>query len=234
MNPQVKCPWLFHENWVEIGLVANKKNNNRSSPIFIHFPWESCVLWAIRPGQLQPLRPEVWQGHPEPLVLFGMPFMGSCWVLKSIEIQPQPSLWTNFDRHFSPDVNVTPQSRQGTDREMTLAYVDILDYCKAPEASLGPGNWPPLPSSAPSAPLQNWVIKPQLPMLIAVAGDGEYTAPCPGVRGSAAELGAEEWAPRVSYRTWLVRRLDISRSIFDHVSVGLKPQSRPSRINPGG
>ena len=100
MNPQVKCPWLFHENWVEIGLVANKKNNNRSSPIFIHFPWESCVLWAIRPGQLQPLRPEVWQGHPEPLVLFGMPFMGSCWVLKSIEIQPQPSLWTNFWSSF--------------------------------------------------------------------------------------------------------------------------------------
>eukprot|EP00434_Breviolum_minutum_P005234 symbB.v1.2.004614.t1/scaffold255.1/size249928/4 len=44
----------------------------------------------------------------------------------------------------------------GTDREMTLAYVDILDYCKA---------------------LENWVVKPQLPMLIACAGDGEYTAP---------------------------------------------------------
>lgn len=24
---------------------------------------------------------------------------------------------------------------------------------------------------------QNWVVKPQLPMLIACAGDGEYTAP---------------------------------------------------------
>ena len=27
-------------------------------------------------------------------------------------------------------------------------------------------------------PAKNWVIKPQLPMLIAAAGDGEYTAPC--------------------------------------------------------
>lgn len=66
----------------------------------------------------------------------------------------------------------------GTDREMTLAYVDILDYCKAPE---------------------NWVIKPQLPMLIAVAGDGEYTAPYhldyadPFVQSVAQYLGRRTW-----------------------------------------
>jgi len=66
----------------------------------------------------------------------------------------------------------------GTDREMTLAYVDILDYCKA---------------------LENWVVKPQLPMLIACAGDGEYTAPYhldyadPFVQSVAQYLGRRTW-----------------------------------------
>lgn len=66
----------------------------------------------------------------------------------------------------------------GTDREMTLAFVDVLDYCKA---------------------LENWVIKPQLPMLIAAAGDGEYTAPYhldyadPFVQSVAQYLGRRTW-----------------------------------------
>ncbi|CAJ1403736.1 unnamed protein product [Effrenium voratum] len=66
----------------------------------------------------------------------------------------------------------------GTDREMTMAYIDILDYCKT---------------------LENWVVKPQLPMIIAAAGDGEYTAPYhldyadPFVQSAAQYLSRRTW-----------------------------------------
>ncbi|CAE7592232.1 unnamed protein product [Symbiodinium microadriaticum] len=66
----------------------------------------------------------------------------------------------------------------GTDREMTLAYVDVLDYSKT---------------------LEDWAIKPDLPMVITVAGDGEYTAPYhldyadPFVQSVGQYLGRRIW-----------------------------------------
>ncbi|CAE7394509.1 unnamed protein product [Symbiodinium natans] len=66
----------------------------------------------------------------------------------------------------------------GTDREMTLAYVDVLDYSKT---------------------LEDWAIKPALPMVITAAGDGEYTAPYhldyadPFVQSVGQYLGRRIW-----------------------------------------
>lgn len=66
----------------------------------------------------------------------------------------------------------------GTDWQMTLAFVDVLDYGKSPE---------------------DWVVKPQLPMVIAAAGDGEYTGPYhldyydPFVQSVAQYVGRRTW-----------------------------------------
>eukprot|EP00930_Biecheleria_cincta_P071895 TRINITY_DN59353_c0_g1_i1.p1 TRINITY_DN59353_c0_g1~~TRINITY_DN59353_c0_g1_i1.p1 ORF type:complete len:889 (+),score=67.95 TRINITY_DN59353_c0_g1_i1:513-3179(+) len=66
----------------------------------------------------------------------------------------------------------------GTDRQMALAFVDVLDYGKS---------------------LEDWVVKPQLPMVIVSSGDGEYTAPYqldysdPFVQSVAQYLDRRTW-----------------------------------------
>lgn len=66
----------------------------------------------------------------------------------------------------------------GTDWQMTLAYLDVLDYDRS---------------------LQDWAVKPQLPMVLAAAGDGEYTGPYqldysdPFVLSVAEYLGRRTW-----------------------------------------
>lgn len=68
--------------------------------------------------------------------------------------------------------------RFGTDWQMTLAFIDVLDYGRS---------------------LQDWVVKPQLPLVIAAAGDGEYTAPYhleytdPFVQSVAQYVGRRTW-----------------------------------------
>ena len=106
-----------------------------------------------------------------------------------------PSNWSMFCFKSIQIYNVSRFFRRFFFNELKLVHVSFFPPKKIRHVRTGE-----------KSPRQNWVIKPQLPMLIAAAGDGEYTAPWPG----GARFGVGKKLVGKVIETWLIHRLKSS------------------------
>lgn len=120
---------------------------------WLYLPLAEYIRWQLRLSRALKLAAFVW-----------------AW---SEDSRPDQIFW-----RLSTDNSSRLGLKFGSDRQMTLAFIDVLDYGKS---------------------LEDWAVKPQLPMVIAAAGDGEYTAPYhldytdPFVQSVAEYVGRHLW-----------------------------------------